>query len=408
MGEPFFKRQVLVADEAAFGEFIADPGSATWEKNLPVLDVTLEPIQTRMEDMSAQARLAVQALGHKGVRRGRIRFRTYWMGHITDPTGALTETWQQQLLGDGLGGNKVDVAGTTIASATGADGFTLNAAGNWAAGVVGRMGSKYDTRGEGHAFVVGSMAGAVVTALVAAAAQPNANDVVRPCQLAYHVEGAALTTKRFMLLHATTGAQVMLFGAQLAGLSLRSPVGGSCEIEWVYEGCYFEREQVAFPSALALQSHDCGPFTGGAFTLQDFGTAARTTITPAEVAIDIQLGLEPVVGPGGAGIYQDVVGWTRTGCRAQIELKVPWTPDLETWWDTENPSLVYKHLLAEFHPGHGRSFGAYFPRVFPMGPRPTDVQRVNEQNYVRVVLGATESTLTTNDLTRSAFRLWSS
>jgi hypothetical protein len=403
MAEVFGIRQLLVCDEASFGEFIASPSSATWEKNLPILDGTFEPTHDREEDGSAQARLAVQVPGHKGPRRCRVKFKTYWMGHITDPTGALTETWQQQLLGDCLGGNSVTEVGGTVSGGATATSIPFSGATVLRGGAI-RLGSKGDGRGDGQIVINGVTTTTPLTLLTAAPGAPNAADVLRPCMMAHHSEGAVLVTKRFHMLHATTGAQFIAFGCQLSKVKFSSPVGGKATIDWEFEGAYWERSARTFPDALALQSHDCAPVSGGSAFVQDVGTATRATKTITDVEVELDLGLEPLVGVGGAGMYQWILGWTRTRARGAIRGNALWDTSWETLWDTENPVLTKKHILLTFHSGHGRAFGVYAPNAFPAGPRPSYPAAVNDQVYVPIVLGCTEGPDTTNELTRSALR----
>lgn len=391
MAEVYALRQLLVSDEVAFAEFIASTGSLTWEKNLPFLDATFEPIQDREADGSAQARLAVDAPGHKGPRRCRIRFRQYWMGHITAPTGAITETHQQQLLGDGLGGNTVSEVGGTVAAGATLTTFTATG-GTLVAGGAVKVGIKGDGKGDGQIYPIGSNIGPPANLLVGFPVAPTAGDLVHACQLAYHSEGAVLVTKRFCMMHATTGAQFVAFGCQLSKTRFGTPVGGKGTIEFEYEGSYWDRVPRAFPDALALQSHDCAPVAGGSCVVQDFGTnTPRATKTVTDFELELDLGLEPLPGIGGSGTYQWILGWTRTRAKAVARFNALWDNSWEAWWDTENPALVYKQMMLTFNPGPGRAFGVYLRKIFPMGPRPSLPVDVNAQNYVPVVVGCTEA-----------------
>jgi hypothetical protein len=403
-------QQLLVGDEASFAEFAMAPASATFDACLPTIGgATLELMQDREPDGSAQARLSVEARGHKGPRTARLRFKTYWVGHLTAPTGALVESWQQRLLGDGLGGNGLSSSGDTIASAASASVVTLTDASDWAAGMVGRVGAKGDGRGDGQAFVVGSKATHTLTNLVALPGTPNAADVVYAAALAYHVEGATLQTKRFCCLHADTGAQIFLFGAQLAGVEFDIPTtGGKPTIEFTYEAAYWERAAKTFPDSTALGVADCAPVGGGSVFINALGTATRELITPESISLSLDMQLSPIIGPGGAGLYQQIVGWTRTAMKAVCTMSIPWTAAYETWWDAENHLMTNKHILATLNVVNGRSIGFYLPNVFPAGSRPTLPRNVNEQTYVDVTFSATEGPNTASDLTRSSVRLFAS
>jgi len=402
MGEVFRLQKILTGDEGSFGQFISAPGSATFDQNLPFLEATAELQHERDPDGSSQFRLAVEAPGHKGVRRCKLRMRCYWIGHISDPTGALTETWLQRLIGDGLGGNSVGQVGGTVSAGATTTSIPFAAATLLRGGLI-RLGSKGDSGGDGQVVAVGTPIVTPATLLTAAPAAPANGAVLRPCAMAYHVEGATLGTKRFYVMHKDTGAQYVLFGCQLSKLRLMTATGGKPMVEVEFEGAYWERS--AGTDTMALQSHDCAPIAGGSFFWQDFATTTRALKNATEVEIMLDLGLEPIEALGGSGMYQYIVGWARTAAKATMRFKAPWETAFETWWDTENPSLVYKHALATFNVGHGRSVSAYAPRCFPMGPRPSLPVGVREQTYVDVHMGLTESTDETNDLTRSALRL---
>ena len=140
---------------------------------------------------------------------------------------------------------------------------------------------------------------------------------------------------------------------------------------------------------------------------QDVATVARTTLTPAEMTLTYELGLQPINGPGGAATYQNITGWARTMVNPTITMKIPWVTTLETFWDQTNSSLTRKQLLFQSCPTDGLTVGFYAPRVYPIGNRPSGVTEVNEQNYVEFTVACDEGPTTTNELTRSSLRFFS-
>jgi hypothetical protein len=179
------------------------------------------------------------------------------------------------------------------------------------------------------------------------------------------------------------------------------------KITWRFEFAYWDTVTVTTPSANVIAEHDCAPFSGGSVFLQDFATTTRNVVQAAEMDLSLNLGLAPRVGPGGVGTYQSIVGWHRNRCSPTLTLTVPWVDTYQTWWDTANQSIAYKHCLVTLNVSDGsRSGGFYMPRVFPIGPRPSAVVNVNDLNYVRFSMAGTESTTTTNELTRSAIRIF--
>ena len=405
MAEAFKLRQLLVADETTFAS-TAESGTPTWSVNLPIQSASLELRQDRIPDGSLLPRLADTLLGHPGARSATLKFTTYAVGHLTTAAGALSETWQQQLIGDGLGGNVVTEDGGTVSAAASIS-TVSTATVTWVAGGVYRFGSKGDGQGDGQAYVVSAATANLATLINGFSTVPDAEDVIYACQVAHHTEGATLTTKRFMMLHATTGAQYAIFGAQLAGLKFNYPFGELPTVEFTYEAAYWRQIATSFPDSTALGSPDCAPVAGGTFVIQDVGTKTRSWTNASEVTINYDLGLSPIMGPGGAnmGTYQNIVGWQRTKCEATVEVTIPWVDTYQTWWDLANQSMTYKYLLFTANPTDGRAIGFFCPRVLPTGNRPT-IEESNDQNYQRIAFRCRENSDTTSDLTRSAVRFF--
>lgn len=404
MALPFKIQQLLVSDEASFAEN-AESGTPTWSKNLPVLDATLTLNHERVPDAGIQGRMEERVPGHASVRTAQLKFKTYWPGHNTTTSGALTESWAQQLLGDGLGGNDLTQVGAILTGAPTSAVVSATAA-TFTAGSIIRVGTKGDSRADGSAGVVSSVSGTTATLLNSLAGTPTTADTAYATAVAFVDEGAAAITKRFMLLHQTANLQHVIFGAQLAGLSFDCTPGKLPTIDWTYEGAYWRRVARTFPDSTTLQNALCAPVAGGSFYIQDVGTTTRATITPAEINLTVSTGITPIVGPGGVGTYQHITGWQRTMFNADLEVKIPWETTYETWWDTANQSLTYKHILFTANHTDGRAVGFYMPRVFPGGQRPSGGVAVNDQNYVSVVFHSRIGPDTTNDLTRSAVRFF--
>jgi len=414
MAAPYRLLELQYSSEASFCENAESPASNTWSKRIPIKSYTLTTTQERIRDGGLLSRMNDESLSHLGPREAECEFTTYWPGHLTAPTGALTETWAQDLLSEGLGGGSIAQNGTTVSVGSTTTAWTVASGTTWDTGSIGRVGVKGDGRGDGQAFILSSTASNSFTSLVALAGAPASPDVVYGAQVAYHDENVALTgmtTFRFLVGYSsspTTGAQYHLMGGQLAGVSFSIPTGGMPEITWRWRFAYWARSAVTIPSSsLSLLNDFHAPVLAGSMFIQDVGTATRATITPAEMTLTLNLGLEPVVGPGGVGSYQYIVGWQRTLCKPTLRVSIPWTTAYETWFDTSNASFVFKHILFTANPStDGRSVGFYMPRVFPVGNRPSAPVEVNGQLYVPVTFEGREGPTTTTHLTRSAIRFF--
>lgn len=364
--------------------------------------------EERRPDPSGRSRMNEVSISHRGAHGpGTLTFRTYAIGALAATNGSLIETWQIKLMRYGLGGGNTSQVGGTVNTPSSASQFTGTGT-TFVNGAAARVGT-WGTRAGGQAGIVNALAG--TSFLTAFPAQPNAGDPVYACQMAHHSETAALaglTTLRWLVSHAETGAQYMLRGAQLAGLVVTWDYqGGNIMIDWTYN--YAQADQItdATPSARTPEDHDCAPASAGSVFFQDFGTATRSTLTPAEASLALDLGLVPRFGPGGVGARQIVVGWQRTRCIPMVSMAVPYSEAaaILTWWNTSNASINHKHLLVTLVSDNGeRACGFYMPRVFPIGPAPVVPVEINEQMYIRFSVLGTESTDTDSEIERSSWR----
>jgi hypothetical protein len=397
----FALQEIAVADESGFA-----PNTTTWTTRFPTLEppqVSLN--QTRITDTSLRSRMNEESLSHIGAQDCSISFKTYNSGHGTATTGALSATWQYNLLKDGLGGGSATQVGGTVNVATSATQFSTTGV-TTATGSIIRVGAKGDGRADGQAAVVN--VAATATMLTALPATPQAADVIYATLMAYHDESVSqtLTTKRFLVSHIDTGAQYALHGCQLANVSFEYPIGGMPTITWTYQGAWWQRVADTTPSARSLEAHNCAPIAGGRMFKQTFGTATAAVLEPASVSLSLDMGLQPKPGPGGVSNYQSIIGWSRSMVKPSLTVQVPWSTAYETTWLLANASYTYEHILFNFHGADTTNGGFYLPRVFQKGQRPSYPVEVNGQNYVSVTYQGTESTTTTNELTRSAIRFF--
>ena len=413
-----FKCQELAyAAESSFSENAESPTSNTWDARIPFLSSpTVTLTQDRIRDTGLRARMNEESLSHPGAREASLEFTAYWCGHLTTAAGALTQTWQQDLLSDGLGGGNVAAVGTVISgAASSTTSLNVTAGTNFVAGGVTRVGVKGDGRGDGAPLAIASMTDAtpdVLALLTAAPAAPTtAGDVVYACQMAFPDEStsATLGTKRFLVSHTTSGAQYHLMGGQLSGLTFDISNGQLPRLTFRYRFAYWARGADTTPSARVIKDHFCAPVAGGSMFINNVGTTTRTTITPASIRFNVNVGLEPIVGPGGAGTFQFITGWQRTMAKADLSMDIPWAvANGETFWDQANQSYTYKHILFGANHTDGRAVGFYLPKVFSVGERPSRPSEVNGQDYVTVNYTCTDGPTTdgSTELIKSNFRLF--
>ncbi len=405
MPEAYKLQQILTGDESAFAE-----NSSSFDGKLRFDDATFTPKVERIPNESRRERLAIVEESIIGARSGDLSVNMKWNGHGGTAAGALTETWQQRLLGDLLGGNDVSAVGTTCAA--GSTTTVVNVAtghgADFNAGDIIRIGAKKDGRADGQVAVVASVSTDALTLINALPGAPNAADVVYACQLFYHDESKVVTpamaSKRFNVMHAVTGAQHTLYGACLSGMTFTIPQdGGIPMINASMSAAYVDRVATTFPNtAITLPEDETAPVMGGSLVFQNIGTTTRKTEDPGDMSLTYALGLNPQHGSGCVHPYQNIKGWGRTACRASLELVIPWETEYETWWDTDNTTRTDKYILWQANTEDSRCYGFYMRKVQPAGPRPNVPVNHNEQCYVRVQVDASEDTSGSNELTKAA------
>ena len=407
------------ASEVAFASNAANPSVNTWDQRVPAESIVMTLPQERIRDVAAQGRLAVAGLSHMGPRTGcSLEWTANFIGNQSDPASStVTERFQTTLLGYALGGKRTAGSGSTISgtSSTVSQIYVASAAG-WVPGDFAAIGAKGDGEGDGQVVAISATtdASGLLDLLVNAPTAPaTAGAVVQRLACVYHDEDATLTTTRFIGMHANTGSQFHMMGGQLTGFTISTPMDGSgpSKITYRYGFAYWARQATTFPPSTTLQDNWGAAPAGGSVCLQDFGTKTRTTKTATMINLNVELEFQPIVGPGGNGEYQTIVGWAKTGYGATLSMQIPWETARETAFDVANASYTYEQALATFNPrganGGGLITGYHARRMFYEGNRPSGVINVNGQCYVEAFWRLTESTDTTSDLTRASLVIFS-
>lgn len=409
-------RELQYASEVAFASNATNPSTNTWDQRIPAENIVLTLPDERIQDVASQNRQNAVGLSHRGAQTGQatLEFTTNLIGHMSDPTsGALTERWMTTLLGYAVAGKRVAGSGSLISGTSStANTLILSDVSGWVAGDAIAIGSKGDGRGDGQVLIASGVTGGAsgsIDLLTAAPAAPTTNgDNAARLQLIYPDETGTFTTTRWMAMHSGTGNQFHMMGCQLSGIRFSWPLDGQglAKATWTYRCAILDQVATTFPSSTSLQDNFGHAPGGGSFYLQAFATKTRATKTPAFIDLEIDLGLESTLGPGGNHQSQVVTAWQRTAMNARLTFTIPWETAQQTKWTTANSSYTFDHALFNSSPVGGYRTGFYCPRIFLVGQRPIVPENVNEQTYVRIPFQCTESTDTTSALTRSAWRLF--
>lgn len=354
---------------------------------------------------------------------GTFSFSMDLYGHGTTTADALTTTALAQLLAHALGGLDAGNNGG-VESGVGSTTTSLVTDGgseDFADGSILRVGAHGDARGGGQAAVVASTTGTPNTAITLAtaiAAAGNDGDVVYAMLMAYpisSVASAALTssaaafnnTLRFVL--ATANLQYVAKGCACTGIEISGlDAGETPSIRFTFSAAFWDAVSQTFPSATATADYAPAPVANGSVFIQAAGTTTRATYDARAVAISLGIGMQPVFGPGGANIGQNVIGWRRIPAPTTVSLSVPAEAVTATpvWWDyySTNPNTIAaKHMLWLSAPVDGRAVSFYCPRLKPVGTIPTQAS-IDGLTYVPLTFEALTDESASTELERSNIR----
>lgn len=394
-------KEVSYASESSFAENASDFSALTFSKRLPVLDVRKDFGQERMDDGSLQVRANDARPGYLGPRKGSLEIDVYWCGHNAVCTGALTETWLQDLLSDGLGGGDVTQVGGTVGAGSSATSIVYSAATLVRGGMI-RIGAKADGRADAQFVVVGTPFTTPATLLTAAPGAPNNNDVLYAAQIAYPKETLGVT-KRFLVGHSVADSQFIAIGCQLESLALKLAIGEIPRLTLKYTVARWLRYTKTVPVVATLEDCKAAIWSSGSVFLQTVGTATRATEAVNEIELTLEMGLSARDGLATGATDMTIVSYERMPVKATISLSKAFATDWDTLYDSDGSASTKKHILITGSTTDGKATAIYAPSAFIVGPRPQDVDYRGLVN-TRATFRCQEGPDTTNDLTRSCIR----
>ena len=405
----FRLRELIYNDEASFLENANSFGSNTYASTnrIPFIEASVSLSQERMSDQTVQERKNASRAGYLGLRSGTLEFTTYVPG-VDGGAGAPTATWFHTLLGDGLGGKLSADDGGTVSSSTDADTFVVTGVTAITAGSIIFVGTKGDTNGDGQPGAVSTHSGGNVQLLTALPDTPGNTDIVRTALHQYPTNTNPTVTKRFLMMHATSGASYQMLGCQLDSISFDIPVGdgGPIKATLRYQCALWDQAAASSPSALpsgfTMPACDTAVIAGGSLFKNTVGTATRATVQASSVNLSLAMGLIAERGPSAAQHpYTNICGWVSTGCIPTLTYTQPWSSTEKADFDLDGSSTVHKHFLFNATSTVGRRFAFYIRKAYPVGSRPT-VTDMNGLLHQTVTYQGTDSDVTTSELTRSA------
>ena len=337
----------------------------------------------------------------------------------TTASGALTETNLAKLLAHVVGNSAWTQQGGV--SSGGGDADTLVTDGGSEAFVLGsllRVGALGDARGGGQAVACSTVTGSPATStelLTGTAAGAADGDVVYAMGMVYPVsasgsgdiitadDSTSSNTLRFVV--STGNTAWVLRGCACTGITINGLNPGeipSVTFEWGVAA--FAPITVTFPSATAIADKVPTVNANGSCFIQTAGTTTSATVAPLEMSISIGQGMVPVMGPGGATVGQNVVGWRRVPAETTMNLVIEAEAQTASpaYWLTANRTTA-RHILVTGNTVDGASWAFYAPRADQMND-PTQGS-TNGLNTYSLDFKLLTNTTTTSELTLSAWRL---
>jgi hypothetical protein len=341
------------------------------------------------------------------VMGGSFRTKMHLQGHGSTTAGAVSDTTFETLLGLVFGSlDQSAASGTTLTGGT-ASVPTTTASGTFAAGSLCRVGALGDGDGSGQFHAIGTHVTTTLTLLTAMDGAPVNGAVLYAPRQIFPIEdptNSTVASFRMRLLSANLRFELHgVFPRSVSFSGLNTGEIPTIEIEWGVS--WWRYTTATFPSAVTQLVHTPAPVAAGSFFLNAVGTVTRSLRNIRDFSMDYTLGIEPVMGPGGVGQYQAIVGARRTPDR----IKIGWsedadaattTPVLDGFWT----SALKRHVLYTLSAADGSSVAFYMPQVCITGARPTQVD-LNNLNRVRIEGMAYTGPTTTSNLTLSAWRM---
>jgi hypothetical protein len=330
-------------------------------------------------------------------------------GHEGVTTGAITITALETLLGVVFGNAVTSATGSTLTGGT-ANIATTTDSGTLDPGDLCFVGALGDGEGEGQCYAVATHSAANLTLLTDLRGAP-ANGAVRyGGTTIYPSSSATATTLTSVRMHlSTANLQYLVHGCYPTSVAITGLNPGEIPvIEITWAGAWYEYKASTFPSVVATTTANPAATAAGSLWVNTVGTttnvAGAACRTYRNLALEIDLGVIPLRGPGGVNAYQDIVGCRRT----TDSYKLSWSEDADA--ATTSPVIPgygtatnRKHALLTLSTNDGSRVAMYFPSL-----RVTNVaSQVAEDNMnrVRIETMAGVGPTTTSALTLSKWRM---
>lgn len=347
-----------------------------------------------------------------GTMGGEFTLRGHLHGHGSSTSGSTSLTDLGNILAWFLGGGAASASAGTTATGGTATAVTTTASATFAAGSLCRIGTLGDGRGNGQFQAISTHVTTTLNLKTGTDVAPSNADVIYSAETIYNDPSSSLgpTSKRFFL--PTSDQRYIAHGCFPLGLTIGQTNPGEVPF---WEGrvgvSWWEPEaSLTWPVTDTFDSGN-GPFTpvpvaAGSCFFNSYGTATRATLDVRAWAINIQLGISPIQGPGGSNAYQTITGVRRTPDNITVDLTVDAqsataSPTHAGSWLTGGPY----HMLYTLSSIAGSAVGIYLPRIRYIGNKPTQTDMSGRNSTKLQFCAHANEAVTTSALTLSSIRL---
>ena len=331
--------------------------------------------------------------------------RLYLAGHGSATSGATSVDAIETILGIVLGNAAASASsGDTITGGT-ATVPTTTAASGFSAGSLCRIGLLGDGDGNGQFYRVASHAANSLTLLTDLDGAPANGAVLYSAVCMYLFEvptSAAFTSIRMRIL--TGNLRYQLHGCYPTSFTISGLGVGEVPMVDIVWGVarWSLTTGGTFPSTVTSNAYTPASNAAGSMFCQTVGTTTRSKRDYRSLTINCTLGHVPLMGPGGVGAYQGIVGCVRQ----PTKIEVSWTEDADTVTTTPELNTIFddatgQHILITLNAVATKAVGFYFPRWYPRGDRPVQFND-GGVNRLRITGDAVTGPTATTDLTASA------
>lgn len=403
---------------AALGAFLFEAESS-WGENVTTyanrLTTVDPPDVSGLEQAKIASNRTVQRMDEysppiRSVMGGSFTTKIYLAGHGSTTAGAISVEEHETILGYAIGNATSTGTGTTATAGATTTVIPTAAANGLTVGGIVFVGALGDAAGNGQPGLVSTHFSSNLTLLNALDAAP-ANGAVVASSVTIYPNGSAssatVTSTRWRILtanHCYECHGVFPMSISIDGLSPGEVP--TATITWGVS--WFADVAPTFPTATAGDTFVSAPNAAGSLFIREASTSTRDKYVCRSFRLNVDLGIVPLMGPGGVNAFQHIVGAVRTMHTVTAEVVVDTgsasaSPTWASRWDSE--TTTYYNLLYGLNgAATGRRIAVCLPYCFLDDRRPVQLND-GGVNRERLFFRASSTATSTSEQSYSSWRL---